>query len=164
VIAALVILLLAQVSPADRGLHIKAAVVEYNAAAAALKAGSISPAIEHFRSAIEIEPTYIEAYEGLVTAFERSHQQAEMAHAITQLLQIEPGAIAYRLKLAAFLTASGDNQRALAQYSLVLRTDPKSADALFGFARAAAKAGMPDRAAEAKNLGHRLYPADPRFQ
>ena len=144
--------------------HIQTAAAEYHLGAAALKEESYSSAIEHFRKAIDIEPTYIDAYEGLITACERAKNSTEMARAITQLLQIQPNSLSYRLKLAAYLELAGDAQRALAQYSLALQADPKNADALAGFIDAAQKAGMRDRAANAKARGHRLYPADKRFE
>lgn len=144
--------------------HIKAAAAEYRTAAAALKQENYNPAIEHFHKAIEIEPTYLDAYEGLIAAYELAKKPTEMARTITQLLQIEPDSLLYRLKLAAYLESAGDKQRALAQYSLALKSDPKSADALAGFIEAAKNAGMADRATSAKARGRRLYPADKRFQ
>ena len=144
--------------------HIQAAAAEYRNGAAALKQEMYNPAIEHFRKAIDIEPTYIDAYEGLIEGYERAKKPNEMARSITELLQIKPDSLPYRLKLAAYLESTGDKQRALAQYSLALETDPNNADALAGFIEAAQKAGMQDRAANAKARGRRLYPADKRFE
>jgi tetratricopeptide (TPR) repeat protein len=144
--------------------HIQSALAEYRLGTASLKQGSYSPAAAHFRKAIEIEPTYIGAYEGLIATYERANKPTEMARTITELLQIEPDSLPYRLKLAAYLESAGDAQRALAQYSLALRTDPNNADALAGFMRAAKNSGMTDRAAKAKARGHRLYPNDERFE
>jgi tetratricopeptide (TPR) repeat protein len=159
VIAAVLLLAATLVAP-----HIQTAAAEYRLGAAALKQESYSPAIEHFRKAIDIEPTYIDAYDGLITAYERAKNPTEMARTITQLLQIQPNSLSYRLKLAAYLESAGDAQRALAQYSLALQIDTKNADALAGFVEAAQKAGMHDRAANAKARGHRLFPTDKRFE
>lgn len=161
---AAILLLVSAAGASHPAPHIQAAAAAYTAAAAALKQGSYHPAIEHFQKAIAIEPTYLDAYEGLIAAYELSKKRTEMARTITEFLQIEPDSLPYRLKLAAYLDAAGDQQRALAQYSLALETDPKNAGALAGFAAAAEKAGMADRAAKVKALGHRLYPADKRFE
>lgn len=162
-IAILLLVVSAMVAPHTKP-HIQAAAAEYRTAAAALKQGTYARAIECFHKAIEMEPTYIEAYEGLVMAYERARKPTEMARAITELLQIEPDSLPYRLKLADYLESAGNAQRALAQYSLALETAPKNADALAGFVRAAQKAGMPDRAANAKRRGHLLHPEDKRFE
>ena len=161
---ALILLLVSAAAASTSAPHIQAAAAEYHAASAALQQGKYNTAIDHFQKAIETEPTYIDAYEGLIAAYERANKPAEMARSITQLLQIKPDALPYRLKLAAYLEAAGDRQRALAQYSLALETDPKNADALAGFMQAAQKAGMADRAANAKMRGRRLYPRDKRFE
>jgi tetratricopeptide (TPR) repeat protein len=145
-------------------LHIKAAVVQYESAKAALAAKQAAQAAKLFERAIEIEPTYVQAYEGLIEACEQSGKPVETGSAITRLLEIKPDLVRYRLTLAKILVNQGDIQRALAQYSLALDTDPKNADALAGFAEAAAKLNMNDRAAEAKERGYRLYPSDPRFK
>jgi tetratricopeptide (TPR) repeat protein len=158
VIAILLLLASSTVAP-----HIQAAATEYRTAAAAFKEGNYAPAIEHFHKAIDIEPTYIDAYEGLIASYERAKNDAEVARTITQLLQIKPDSLPYRLKLAAYLESTNDKQRALAQYSLALETDPDNADALAGFVEAAKNAGMQGRAATTKARGHRLYPEDKRF-
>lgn len=163
-ITLLLILLLTPEAKRAPAIHIRSAVVECDAGSASLKTRAFDAAITHFQKAIEIEPTYVEAYQGLIAAYERSKHATEMARVVTRLLQLEPDAVAYRLKLAAFLAQSGDSQRALAQYSLALQTDSKNADALAGFIDAAQKAGLTEKGAAAKARAHQLYPSDKRFQ
>jgi hypothetical protein len=54
--------------------------------------------------------------------------------------------------------------RALAQFSIVLKDDPYNADALFGFVTAAKWLGMQDSASEALSRGRNRYPLDKRFR
>jgi hypothetical protein len=53
--------------------------------------------------------------------------------------------------------------RALAQFSMVLKIDPHSADGLFGFAQSADGHGMQDRALDTADLGTKEFPGDARF-
>jgi tetratricopeptide (TPR) repeat protein len=146
------------------GPHIKSAVAAYDAGDASAKNNQVAEAIQHFREAIEIEPTYREAFERLIDVCLVSGRRAEAALAMTQLLEIEPNLNRFRLLLGQILLEQGQTERGLAQFSLVLRSDPANPDALAGFAAAAAKLGMADRAAEALERGRNQYPTDARFK
>jgi tetratricopeptide (TPR) repeat protein len=144
--------------------HIKAAVTAYNQARSATVENHFASAIEFFRKAIEIEPTFEEAHEGLIEAFLHSGQRLEAAAVITRFLEIEPNASRYRLVLGQILLELKQPERALAQFSFILKADPFNPDALLGFATAANQAGLPDRAAEAMERGRARYPTDNRFK
>ncbi|MFL6466167.1 MAG: tetratricopeptide repeat protein [Bryobacteraceae bacterium] len=144
--------------------HIKAAVTAYNQARAATAENHFAAAIESFRKTIEIEPTFEEAHEGLIKACLDSGQQLEAAAVITRFLEIEPNASRYRLVLGQILLELKQPERALAQFSFILKADPFNPDALLGFATAANQAGLPDRAAEAMERGRARYPTDNRFK
>lgn len=143
--------------------HIKAAAAAYSQARAALAENHFAAAIESFRKVIEIEPTFEAAYEGLIKAYLDSGQQLEAAAAITRFLEIEPNSPRYRLMLGRILLELKQPERALAQFSFILKSDPFNPDALLGFANAANQAGLPDRASEAMQRGRARYPADNRF-
>jgi len=144
--------------------HIKAAVAAYSQARAAMTENHFAIAIESFRKTIEIEPTFEEAHEGLIKACLDSGQQLQAAAAITRFLEIQPNASRYRLVLGQVLLELKQPERALAQFSFVLKTDRFNPDALLGFATAANQAGLPDRASEAMERGRAHYPADNRFK
>lgn len=149
---------------ADTGtLHITAAVTAYEAGQAAVHDKKYQQAIDLFHQAIEIEPTFKEAYSGLIDANLDAGRSSDAAPTITQLLEIDPEVIRYRLLLGKILAEQNQTERALAQFSLVLRTETLNADALLGFAAAAQKMGMNDRAADALERGRRQYPLDERF-
>jgi tetratricopeptide (TPR) repeat protein len=144
--------------------HIKAAAAAYESGNAALRAKSFSSAAEFFQKALTIEPTFTEARQALVSIYVQSGQRLETAAAITKLLQIQPGLSRERLMLAQILLEEKQPQRALAQFSFVLKDDPDKADALLGFAIAAKQIGLDARAAQAMERGRKRYPLDARFK
>ena len=79
------------------------------------------------------------------------------------MLEIEPELIRYRLLLGQILSEENQTERALAQFSFVLKSAPLNAEALLGFAKAAKRMGMDDRAADAMQRGRKQYPLDERF-
>ena len=143
--------------------HIAAAVGAYEAGQTAAHNKNYGEAIDLFDKAIGIEPTFEEAYSSLIDANLNLGRRSKAAVIITQLLEIDPAASRYRLLLGKILAEQNQTGRALAQFSFVLKTDPLNADALLGFAAAAKKMGMDDRAADALERGRRQYPLDERF-
>jgi tetratricopeptide (TPR) repeat protein len=148
---------------ATTAFHILAAANACEQGKAELRSMHFQTAIEDFRRAIKIEPTYLEAFEGLIDALLKTQDREQAAAALTQLLEIEPDRSKDRITLGQLLLQEQQAQRALAQFAYVLHLEPTNADALFGFATAAKGAGMPDRAAEALAKGRREHPQDPRF-
>jgi tetratricopeptide (TPR) repeat protein len=144
--------------------HIKAAAAAYQAGKAALLRKQPVVAAELLTKAVQIEPTFLDAYKDLIEARIASGDRLEAAAVMTRFLEIEPDASRYRLRLGQILLAEKQWNRALAQFSLVLRDDPFNADALWGFAIAAKQLGMEDRASEALTRGRDHYPLDKRFR
>ena len=144
--------------------HIKAALAAFQAGVSAQRDHSFAKAIELFMNAIEIEPTFLEPRYSLIDVYQSAGKRAEAAAAITQLLEIEPSAAHYRLILAQMLLDEKQPDRALAQFSYFLKSDPYNPDGLLGFASAARQVGMADRASEAIELGKKRYPQDERFK
>lgn len=144
--------------------HIKAAVNAYESGKEALREKQTEGAIRLFREAIRIEPTFTDAFESLAGAYLDSGRRLEAAAVITQMLEFEPDAASSRLSLGQILLKERQPQRALAQFSIVLKRDPFNPEALLGFASAAKQIGLADRASEALERGRRRYPLDPRFK
>ena len=144
-------------------LHIKSAEAAYQAGENSARDKKYQEAIEQFQNAIRIEPTFDEAFEELIAACLSAGRRSEAAAAMTQLLEIEPDLLQYRLVLGRILLEQNQPERALAQFSFVLKSKPADADGLLGFAAAAKRMGMNDRAAEALERGRRQYPQDKRF-
>jgi tetratricopeptide (TPR) repeat protein len=154
----------ALLSGADDKPHIKAALAAYDEGKAAEHDKQFQPAINSFRHAIEIEPTFLDAYERLIRVYLDSGQRVQAAAAITQFLEIQPDAVQYRILLGNILLEQKQAERALAQFSLVIKKDPFNADGLLGFAESARQNGMDDRAAQAMKVGRQHYPLDERFR
>jgi tetratricopeptide (TPR) repeat protein len=144
--------------------HIKAALTAYQQGRAALLRKQLGEAAELLTKALNIEPTYVDAYKELIQARLASGDRLEAAAVMTRMLEIDPAASRYRLLLAQILLAEKEWDRSLAQFSLVLRDDPFDADALCGFAAAAKALGMEDRASDALARGRDRYPLDKRFR
>jgi len=145
-------------------LHIKAAANAYESGKEALQQKQTEKAIQRFRQAIDIEPTFTDAFESLATAYLDSGHRLEAARILTQLLEFEPDAAASRVLLGQILLKEGQPRRALAQFSLVLKRDQFNAGGLLGFASAARQTGLSDRASEALERGRQRYPKDARFK
>jgi tetratricopeptide (TPR) repeat protein len=143
--------------------HIKAAATEFQAGRKALAAGNATEAAQRFQKAVEIEPTFLEAYQGWLDADLKAGQRLQAGAPLTRLLQIEPHSVKHRLLLAQILCEQKQPERALAQYALILKQEPANADALAGFAATAKQLGMAERASEALEQGRKLHPADRRF-
>lgn len=144
--------------------HIRAAEAAYEAGKHAQLEKQWQPAAECFRKAIEIEPTFLEARKSLIAVYLDSGQRLDAAAAITQFLEIEPRALKYRVLLGQILLEQKQPERALAQFSLVLKREAYNADGLLGFAAAARQVGMKDRADAAIERGRQHYPGDDRFK
>ena len=144
--------------------HIKAAEAAYEEGKTAQHDKQFQRAAEDFRKAIEIEPTFLDAHESLIASYLDAGQRLEAAAAMTQYLEIEPGAVKYRVLLGQILLEQKQPERALAQFSLVLKRDPYNADGLLGFAAAARQVGMKERADDAMERGRKHYPQDARFK
>jgi tetratricopeptide (TPR) repeat protein len=158
------ILFMASLNAGAQGPHIKAAVTADQQGKAALLKSQPAAAAEMFKKAIEIEPTFIDAYQDLIEARLASRDRLEAAAVITRFLEIEPAASRYRLMLAQILLSEKQWDRSLAQFNLVLKADPFNADALLGFATAAKSLGMEERASDALSKGRNHYPLDRRFR
>jgi tetratricopeptide (TPR) repeat protein len=144
--------------------HIKSAQAAYDEGKKAQSDRQFGRAADCFRKAIEIEPTFLNAREALITTYLDSGEALDAAEAITQFLEIEPDALKYRLLLGQILLQEKQPQKALAQFSIVLKRDPDNADGLLGFATAATAVGMKERATTAIEHGKKRYPADERFK
>jgi tetratricopeptide (TPR) repeat protein len=144
--------------------HIRAAVEALQNGKAALAKKQFESAASLFQKAIEIEPTFTEAREALIHVELAAAHRMEAAKGITQLLEIEPSDAKNRVLLGEILLEEQQPERALAQFSAALTTDPNDADVLSGFATAATRMGMTDRAKEALERGRKRFPSDPRFQ
>ena len=144
--------------------HIKAALSAFQSGVAAQRDHSSSRAIDLFLNAIEIEPTFLDPRYALIEEYQKEGRRVEAASAITQLLEIEPSAGHYRLMLAQMLLEEKQFDRALAQFSYFLKSDPFNADGLLGLAATARQLGMENRATDAIELGRKHHPGDERFK
>jgi tetratricopeptide (TPR) repeat protein len=142
--------------------HIKAAITAFhNGQAARNKDGP--QAEKSFLRAIDIEPTYAEAYHALADLYLDTGRTVEAGAILTRYLQIDPGSLTDRLRLAKLLLDQRQPARAAAQFVLALKIDSRSADALYGFGIAADRSGWPDRALAAASRGVKEFPGDARF-
>ena len=128
-----------------------------------MKATDWTRAERSFLLALDIEPTYTEAYRSLIGLYAQTKRPLETGAMLTRLLPIDPTSVDDRLRLGWLLLEAQQWSRALAQFSMVIKLRPANADGLYGFAYSALKNGMPERAAAALKRGMTLFPADTRF-
>ena len=144
--------------------HVRSAQLLFIEGSKARHENNMSLAVASFQKAIQIEPTFLEAREGLIAAYAGAGESLQEAAAITEFLEIKPESDQYRLRLGHILSAQKQSEKALAQFALVLKRQPDCPEALLGFASAATSLGMHDRAAQAIAHGREKYPADTRFR
>lgn len=145
-------------------LHLQAAVMAFRRGRADAAAGHFDQAVVEFRKAIDIEPTYLDAYRSLVRVYLEQQRWNEAGSAMTRLLQISPGATDIRLDLASMLEQQQQWMAALGQYNLVLHARPRDRDILYHFAVCAAHANLTEQALAAVQRGLTLDPADQKLQ
>ncbi len=118
-------------------------------ARAELAAGDPETAVTHLDvlAAEDPEDWRIDWYRGMAALFTAP---AYAAAAFDRAYTLFPGETAPKLALAAAAECAGDDARAYRYYGLLTRTEPSLADAAFGFARTALRAG--DRAAAVRAL------------
>ena len=143
--------------------HIKAAVEAFRAGHAAVGAQDWQRAEKSYLRAIDIEPTFVEAYRALEELYSRTSRPMDLGAVLARLLQIEPDALPERLRLARLLIENNEWNRALAQLSLAMKIDPHDAETLYWFGFAAIRADMADRASEVLARGAAEFPEDRRF-
>ncbi len=147
----------------SREPHIRAAADAFRAGQASAKARDWQTAQTSFLRAIDVEPTYADAYHALIDTYIEAGKPLDGAAILTRYLQIDPASLKDRIRLGSLLLEQQQTARALAQFSLALKIDPRSADALFGFAQAADRNGMTEQALESADRGAREFPKDARF-
>jgi tetratricopeptide (TPR) repeat protein len=144
-------------------VHIKTAEGAFKRAEAARAARDWSHAEKQYLMAIDIEPTMMEAYRGLVELYTANNRAMDAGAILTRILQIEPNSWKDRLLLGNILLNAGQPARALAQFDTAVQIS-NDRDALYGFAQAAKANGMNDRAMEVAARGVQEFPKDVRFK
>lgn len=153
-----------QSSGTSGALHLQAAAMAFRRGRADAAAGRLGQAVIEFRKAIDIEPTYLDAYRSLVQVYLKQQRWNDAGTAMTRLLQISPGATDIRLKLARMLETQQHWMAALGQYNLALQARPQDRDILYHFAVCAAHAHLTEQALAAVQRGLTLDPADRKLQ
>lgn len=143
--------------------HIKNALAAYQKAQAAIQTHDWPTAEKECLRAIDIEPTFSEAYRLIIDLYLSTSRPAEAGLMLTRLLQFEPDSVSDRIRLGRLLLDQQQWARALAQFSLAMKKKPGDPEALYGFAYAADRNGMPEHALEAAARGAKDYPGDSRF-
>jgi tetratricopeptide (TPR) repeat protein len=143
--------------------HIEAARAAYEEGKTAQLDKQFQRAADAFRQAIEIEPTFLDAYKALIATYLDSGRRLDAAASMTQFLELQPDAVRYRVLLGQILLDRKQPEKALAQFSIALKKEPYNPEGLLGFTAAARQMGMKDRAAEAMDRGRKRYPNDIRF-
>ena len=126
---------------------------------------SIEAAIKVFRSALQIDSRYAPAYAGLGQAYWRKHELTgasewtELAQANCETaLDIDRGLAESHVCLGMVLNGTGEYERAGAEYSLALKSDPTNDQAYIGLAWAYDKLGRQADAEETYRRAIRLRP------
>lgn len=145
-------------------LHLNAAVAAFRQGQTAATSGRRGEAEADFRLAMEIEPTYLDAYHALIDLYFAERRPDQAGAAMTRLLQIDPRDTAVREQLARLLEEQKQWMTALAQYSLLLNTRPQDREILYHFALCAGQAHLTEQVRAAVRRGLALDPADRRFR
>jgi tetratricopeptide (TPR) repeat protein len=101
----------------------------YNLGAALFEKGRVDGAITHFQTALQINPGYAEACNGLGQALRQKGRPGEAIANYQKALQIRPGYANAHYNLAIVLRQKGRMDEAIAQYREALQINPDYADA-----------------------------------
>ena len=102
-----------------------------------LDAGESGAAIDHYRQAIETEPTYVDAHFNLGVALERQGLVQEAIASYRQTITLNPEYLEARHNLGATLESLGHIEDALVEYRGAIATSPDYAKAYYRIASAA---------------------------
>lgn len=145
------------------GIHIQSAENAYKSGMSAAAKGEAQDAERSFLKAIDIEPTYMDAYRAMVSLYTHLDRARDASAMLARILQIEPESFAERIQLGNLLLEARQWSRALAQFSYALQRSPRNPAALYGFALTAFKNDLTPQALEAATRGAALFPGDRRF-
>ena len=87
-------------------------------------------AMEHFRRALEINPSYVKAYNNIGCLLGDNGLFAEAATAFEQAIAIEPGYIRARTNYGIVLAKQGLYDKAIEQFTVILLMVPDDSEAL----------------------------------
>ena len=79
----------------------------YQEAFAAFARGELETAVEGYRAAIEADPRFALAYQGLAEAYSRLDRLDEAVETIHKAIEIEPGESLFHTSLSRFLQRQG---------------------------------------------------------
>ena len=123
-----------------------AAFHHYSLAAVYESKGMKINALQHYRRAVELDPSHRHALLGLAQMYGATQRYDEVAHTWRQFLSHYPDQDDVRLQFADFLRLRGQPQQAAAEYQKLLVRQPDQAHLYLRLGRAAAAAGQPARA------------------
>ncbi len=89
-------------------------------------AGKYNEAIIEFKNALQIDPNFAAAHEGLATAYLKSDQLMEGYWELSETVRLDPDNIDARLTYATLSLAAKRNEDALAQAEAIVKLDPNS--------------------------------------
>lgn len=125
-------------------------------------------AAEMFRRALDLDPTYAQAWAGLANAaayayiyIERSEPQRELAESCSRkALELDPDLAEAHASRGVALSAAGRSEDAEEAFETALRLDPNLYEAAYFYARHCLAAGKPERAIEYFEWAAALRPED----
>ncbi|MFH0962514.1 MAG: tetratricopeptide repeat protein [Planctomycetota bacterium] len=128
-------------TPKDAGAHV-------GAGEAALALERYQVAEEHFSKAVELEPNNARALVGLGRVYGAYQQYPKAVEVLRRALAASSGHWTVRLRLGDVYSRMGDNERAAAEYTLVLLADDRNAEARRGLSRVSVRQGRHREACE----------------
>jgi len=131
----------------------------FQAGEAAFRAGDTRAAEGHYRRAVELNPTHVEALLQLARVVSWHERLEESISIYERALEVDPGNLRGRLGLAVVESWTADFRRATEIYEGILSEHPGHREATLGLARTRAWAGDTSTAA---GLYQDLLRADPR--
>ncbi len=92
--------------------------------------GQIDTALEDFEAALRLDPANVETLVNISLPLARQTRYREAMDAVTRAVELAPGHLGARLRLANQLMESGDNDAAIAQLHKALDLAPKHAEVI----------------------------------
>ncbi len=95
-----------------------------------LKDGRLAEALNEFRRAVELDPSYAAAYRNLAYVYDRLSRTEEAVAAYRKGIDLDPKDVVARNNLGVLYDKSGKQEEAIAEFEKALRIDPANATVL----------------------------------
>lgn len=118
----------AAVTPAKMTTDSPEAQAHYDRGARDLESKNYDSAVQHFRAALKVDPSFLNALDQMALSFRHGGQIDSATHYFRMSTATNPNGLLAHKELAALFMAQKDYRNAMREYQEVIRLDPENPD------------------------------------